>query len=247
MASETSEQFVKIINEPLKSKKPLVIQGFPGIGLVGNITCQHIIEELGMKYMGSIDSRYFPPLAVLFNGIVYMPVRIYEAPKKEIVVIISDIPIHPTASYDISKVLIDWMQMINASNIVSIAGIATTTGERRVFGGATSAELLEKIKDKTEIFQVGTISGISGSIMTECFLRGLPAVSLLGETPAPNPDPRAAVEVIKVLNKIYDLEIDTEKLLGQAEQIELELSKLAEQVRTTETPAPPRKEFPMYG
>jgi uncharacterized protein len=247
MASETAEQFVKIINEPLKSKNPLVIQGFPGIGLVGNITCQHIIEELGMKYMGSIDSRYFPPLAVLFNGIVYMPVRIYEAPDKDIVVIISDIPIHPTASYDISKVLIDWMQRIGVSNIVSIAGIATTTGERRVFGGATNAELLEKIKDKTEIFQVGTISGISGSIMTECFLRDLPAVSLLGETPAPNPDPRAAVEVIKVLNKIYELDIDTEKLLGQAEQIELELSKLAEQVKTTEAPTPPRKEFPMYG
>ncbi len=247
MASETAEQFVKIINEPLKSKNPLVIEGFPGIGLVGNITCQHIIEELGMKYMGSIDSRYFPPLAVLFNGIVYMPVRIYEAPKKEIVVIISDIPIHPTASYDISKVLIDWMQKINASNVVSIAGIATTTGERRVFGGATSPELLEKIKDKTEIFQVGTISGISGSIMTECFLRGLPAVSLLGETPAPNPDPRAAVEVIKILNSIYDLAIDTEKLLGQAEQIELELSKLAEQVKTSETSSGPKKEFPMYG
>jgi len=86
--------------------------------------------------MGSIDSKYFPPLAVLFNGMVYMPVRIYEAPEKELVVIISDIPIHPTASYDISKVLIDWMQNINARNIVSIAGIATTTGERRVFWGS---------------------------------------------------------------------------------------------------------------
>jgi len=86
-----------------------------------------------MKYMGSIDSKYFPPLAVLFNGIVYMPVRIYEAAEKEIVVIISDIPIHPSASYDISKVLIDWMQAINANNIVSIAGIATTTGERPRF------------------------------------------------------------------------------------------------------------------
>jgi len=247
MASETSEQFVKIINEPLKSKNPLIIEGFPGIGLVGNITCQHIIEELGMKYVGSIDSKYFPPLAVLFNGIVYMPVRIYEAPEKEIVVVISDIPIHPSASYDISKVLINWMQAINARNIVSIAGIATTTGERRVFGGATSIELLDKIKDKTEIFQVGTISGISGSIMTECYLRGLPAISLLGETPGPNPDPRAAVQVITVLNKIYGLAIDTEKLLGQADQIELELSKLADQVKTTESAAPPRKEFPMYG
>ncbi len=247
MVSEPVEPVVNIINEPIKSKNPIVIEGFPGIGLVGNITCQHVIEELEMKYIGSIDSRYFPPLAVLFNGIIYMPVRIYEAAKKDIVVVISDIPIHPTASYDISKALVDWMQKINVANIISIAGIATTTGERRVFGGATNNEMLEKIKDKTEIFQVGTISGISGSIMTECFLRNLPAVSLLGETPGPNPDPRAAVEVINVLNKIFDLSINTEKLLSQAEQIELELSKLAEQVRTTEAPSMPKKEFPMYG
>jgi uncharacterized protein len=247
MASEPSEPFVKIICEPLKSKNPLVIEGFPGIGLVGNITCQHIIEEMSMKYVGSIDSRYFPPLAVLFNGIVYMPVRIYEAPKENIIVIISDIPIHPTASYDLSKALVEWMISIKAKNIISIAGIATTTGLRRVFGGATNQEMLEKIKDKTEIFQVGTISGISGSIMTECFIRKIPAIGLLGETPGPNPDPRAAVEVLTVLNKIFDLSINTEKLMSQAEQIELELSKLAEQVQTTESPMMPKKEFPMYG
>lgn len=247
MGTKSTEQFVKIISEPIKSKHPLVIEGFPGIGLVGNITCQHIIDELEMEYIGSIDSRYFPPLAVLFNGIIHMPVRIYESAKKEVVVIISDIPIHPTASYDISKALVNWMQSIHAKNIVSIAGITTTTGERRVFGGATNAEMLEKIKDKTEIFQVGTISGISGSIMTECFLRNMPAVSLLGETLGPNPDPKTAVEVINVLNKIFDLSVDTDKLLAQAEQIELELSKLAEQVRRTEAPPLPRKEFPMYG
>jgi uncharacterized protein len=247
MVQETPETFVKIISEPLKSKKPLVIEGFPGIGLVGNITCQHIIEEMGMKYVGSIDSKYFPPLAVLFNGIVYMPVRIYEAPKKDIIVVISDIPIHPTASYDLSKALVNWMISIQAKNIVSIAGIATTTGMRRVFGGATNNEMLEKIKGKTEIFQVGTISGISGSIMTECFIRNIPAISLLGETPGPNPDPRAAVEVLTVLNNIFGLSINTEKLISQAEQIELELSKLAEQVKTTETSMLPKKEFPMYG
>ncbi len=247
MVQEPTENFVKIISEPLRSKNPIVIEGFPGTGLVGNIACQHIIEEMGMKYVGSIDSKYFPPLAVLFNGIVYMPVRIYEAPKKDIIVVISDIPIHPTASYDLSKVMVEWMVSIQAKNIVSIAGIATTTGMRRVFGGATNNEMLEKIKDKTEIFQVGTISGISGSILTECFIRKIPAISLLGETPGPNPDPRAAVEVLTVLNNIFGLSINTEKLINQAEQIELELSKLAEQVKTTETPMPPKKEFPMYG
>ncbi len=182
-----------------------------------------------------------------FNGIIHTPVRIYESVKEGTVVVISDIPIHPTASYDMSKALVDWVQSIHARTIVSIAGIATATGERKVFGGATSVEMLEKIKDKTEIFQVGTISGISGSIMTECFLRDLPAICLLGETPGPNPDPRAAVEIINVLNKIFDLSVDTSKLLSQAERIELELSRLAEQVRRTEAPPLPKKEFPMYG
>jgi uncharacterized protein len=247
MASDSADTFVKIINKPLESKNPLVIAGFPGIGLVGNIACQHIIEELKMKYLGSIDSRYFPPLAVLFNGIVYMPVRIYESAEKEVVVVISDIPIHPTASYDISKELSNWMQTINTKTVVSIAGIATPTGERRVFGGASDTKMLDLIKDKTEIFQVGTISGISGSIMTECFLRGMDAVSLLGETPGPNPDPRAAVQVLKVLNEIFDFSIDTDKLLGQAEQIELELSKLAEQVKTTESTPQSKEKIPMYG
>ena len=247
MTSEQKEQIVKIISQPLKSKNPLFIAGFPGIGLVGNIACQHIIEELEMKSIGSIDSKFFPPLAVLFNGIITLPVRIYESAKEEIVVIISDIPIHPTSSYDISKALVEWMKKNNAKMILSIAGIATTTGERRVFGGATNPEMLEKIKDKTEVFQVGTISGISGSIMTDCILNNIPAISLLGETPGPNPDPRAAVQVIISLNKIFDLSIQTDKLMSQAEQIEFELTKLAEQVRTTESTSTPRKEFPMYG
>ncbi len=182
-----------------------------------------------------------------FNGIIHTPVRIYESVKEGTVVVISDIPIHPTASYDMSKALVDWVQSIHARTIVSIAGIATATGERKVFSGATSVEMLEKIKDKTEIFQVGTISGISGSIMAECFLRDLPAICLLGETPGPNPDPRAAVEIINVLNKVFDLSVDTSKLLSQAEQIEHELSRLAEQVRRTEAPLLPKKEFPMYG
>ena len=69
----------EIITEPIESKNPVLFNGFPGIGLVGNIACQHVIDELDMVQRGSIDSRYFPPIAVLFDGIVSMPVRIYES------------------------------------------------------------------------------------------------------------------------------------------------------------------------
>ncbi|OYT63393.1 proteasome assembly chaperone family protein [Methanosarcinales archaeon ex4484_138] len=236
----------EIITEPIESKNPVLFNGFPGIGLVGNIACQHVIDELDMVQRGSIDSRYFPPIAVLFDGIVSMPVRIYESIEHNLVIVISDIPIHPTISYGISKELVGWAEMVNVREIVPIAGIATMSGKHRVFGSATTCELLDRVKDLVEIFQVGTISGIAGSIMTACHLQNIPAIGLLGETRGQNPEPRAAISVIEALNKIYGLDIDTENLLDQANEIETELQKLADQVKDAEA-APSRKEFPMYG
>lgn len=238
---------VKIITKPIKSQNPVLIEGFPGIGLVGNIASQQIIDELKMTYIGSIDSRYFPPIAILYEGLINMPVRIYESEKFNLIIVVSDIPINPSVSYDISKAIVEWAESINAKEIISIAGIATMTENQKLFGAATNTEMLERIKDKVEVFQMGTISGISGSFMTECLIRGIPAISLLGATQSQNPDPRAAAVVIDVLNSLYGFAIDTENLIEQAERIEIEMQKLAEEVKTTEQPAGPRKEFPMYG
>ncbi|MDD2438637.1 MAG: proteasome assembly chaperone family protein [Methanosarcinaceae archaeon] len=238
---------VKIITKPVKSKNPILIEGFPGIGLVGNIASQHLIEEMDMEYIGSIDSRYFPSIAVLYEGLINMPVRIYESEKHNLIVVISDIPISHSVSYDVSSALVDWAQSINVKEIASIAGIAIIEGPHKVFGAATTQEMLDKIKEKVEIFQMGTISGISGSVMSECLLRELPALSLLGATRTQNPDPRAASAVVEVLNELYGFSVDTERLIKQAERIEVELHKLAEDVQTSEQKGEIKKEFPMYG
>ncbi len=238
---------LKIITKPIKSENPILIEGFPGIGLVGNIASQQVIDELEMTYIGSIDSRYFPPIAILYEGLINMPVRVYESEEFNLIIIVSDIPINPSVSYDISKAIVEWAESINTKEIISIAGIATMTENHKVFGAATNTEMLERIKDKVEVFQMGTISGISGSFMTECLIRGIPAISLLGATQSQNPDPRAAAVVIDVLNLLYGFGIDTEDLIEQAERIEIEMQKLSEEVKSTEQPSGPRKEFPMYG
>jgi len=222
---------VKIITKPVQSKNPVLIEGFPGIGLVGNIASQHMIEELKMEYIGSIESRYFPSIAVLYEGLINMPVRIYESVEHNLIVVISDIPISHTVSYDVSNALVDWAESINVREIASIAGIAIMDGGHKVFGAATTPEMLNKIKEKVEVFQMGTISGISGSVMAECLLRGIPAFSLLGATRTQNPDPRAASVVIEVLNELYGLSISTVRLIEQAERIEVDSRGLLKMFR----------------
>ena len=227
---------------------PVLIEGFPGIGLVGNIATQYIVHERNMTYLGAMNSKFFPPLAVLLSGVVNMPVRIYEDPSKDLMVLTADIPIHPLASYDIGKEVVSWAESLNVKEMVCLAGITVMSDQHRVFGAVSQKELLEKIKDGTEIFEIGTITGITGSIMNECRIRNLPAICLLGETASAEPDPRAAIATIETLNKIYKLDISTEKLEEQAEQIEQQMSQLAQQMKAASPP--PEEQLPrdaMYG
>ena len=65
-------------------------------------------------------------------------------------------------------------------------------------------------------------------------MKNIPAVCLLGETRGANPDPRAAMEVVKAIAKIYGWDIKLEPLIKEADQIEQMLHKLSEQVGEAE-------------
>jgi uncharacterized protein len=248
MKAGTDNEYVNmIIEEEVSSKSPVILAGFPGIGLVGNIVATQIASELKMKQIGTIESRLFPPITVLFEGLTHAPVRIYEDPQNNFIVVLSDILIHPMIAYDIGKAVIGWAQSLNAKLNIPIAGIATMREERTVYAAATGAEQLSLVKDKTETLVTGSISGIAGSIMNESHVNKLPALCLLGETQGPTPDPRAAARVIDVVSNVLNVSISTQKLVEEAEQIETELHKLAEQVQGAEQAETKGPTQVMYG
>ncbi len=244
-----SDDNVQVISRKPSSDNPVVIEGFPGIGLVGNIASQYIVNELSMEYLGAVNSRYFPPLTVLQEGVAHLPVRIYEKTELGMVVITSDIPIHPAVSYDVAREIVSWTESINAREMVCLAGISIMGDQRRVFGAATTKDLLDRLRDQLEVFELGTISGISGSVMNECLMRNVSAICLLGETHSMAPDPRTAAVTVNMLNKLYNLEVDATKLEERAGELELQMQKLAEEVRTTSAEEVPKPGLPgpMYG
>ncbi|NYT01937.1 MAG: proteasome assembly chaperone family protein, partial [Methanosarcinales archaeon] len=133
-----------ILEKEPGSKSPLLVEGFPGIGLVGNIASQYMVHELKMTYLGAMHSRFFPPLAVLLGGVVNMPVRIYEKEDLGLIVVTSDIPIHPLASYDVGREMVRWANSINVRELVCLAGITLMTEQRRVFGSVSDPNILDR-------------------------------------------------------------------------------------------------------
>jgi uncharacterized protein len=234
---------IRIFSKPLKNEGSSVLMGFPGSGLVGSIALQYMVDQLEFEQIGSMNSKYFPPLAMMTKGVINVPVRFYE--RDSITAIVADIPIHPMICYEVANGIMDWLMPFKLKEVVTIAGIITNEPEKRVFGVATTDDALPRIQDATQILPIGSISGIASSILTECKIRNIVAYGLLGET-INAPDPRASAATIDVLNKMYSLGLDTKPLLDQAEEIESAMHKLAEQVQTAES-MPKKDQLPMYG
>jgi uncharacterized protein len=235
-----------IVQSQPPSGEPLrVFLGFPGSGLVGSIALSYIVEKLGFTQIGVITSKYFPPMAMMTEGIIAVPVRIYE--KDAMIAILADIPIHSQICYEVSIAILDWLKPYKIAEVVTIAGIITNELEKRVFCVTTGKELLEKIGENALILPIGSISGIACSILTECKVRGIPCTGLLGET-INAPDPRAAAATTEVMNSIYALNVDTAGLLEQAEEIEAQMHRLSQEVQSAEEQSVKTDPLlPMYG
>jgi uncharacterized protein len=213
---------------------------------VGSISTQYLVDNAGFEYIGSITSKFFPPIAMMVDGVINAPIRIYS--KDSYVAFVSDIPIHASICYEITNGILSWLKQFKIKEVVVIAGIITNTFEKRVFGVVSEPSYLENIKDKIEILPMGSISGMPGSILTECKSLNIPAIGFLGETVS-TPDPRSSVSVLTVLNEIYKFNVDIEPLNEQAEEIEASMQKIAEQVRQSEQgdEVPKKEHLPMYG
>ena len=234
---------IKVISKALAGAEKTVLIGFPGSGLVGSIALQYLVEQMEFEQIGAITSKYFPPVTLMTRGVINVPVRLYE--KDHLAAIISDVPIHPMICYEVANGILDWLTQFGIREVATIAGIITNEPEKRVFGVATSRGVLERIEEETIVLPMGSISGIAASILTECKIRDIPGIGLLGET-VNTPDPRSSAATIEVLNKIYGLDLDIKPLLEQAVEIEAAMAQIAEQVQETEA-APRREQLPMYG
>ena len=102
MTAEQSAD-LKIFSKPLPLNGA-VLMGFPGSGLVGTIALQYMVDQMEFELVGSMTSKFFPPLAMMNRGIINDPVRLYTKnnEKYNITAIVADIPIAPMICYEIA-------------------------------------------------------------------------------------------------------------------------------------------------
>jgi len=248
--SDMGMAHVQVHRDDIELDTPTLIEGLPGVGLVGKIAADHLIDALDMTYYASCHCDGLPEVAVFQQGTpeYQPPVRIYADPEHDLLALQSDVPVSPNAAEDFSTCLTGWLQEQDATAMYVSGLPAEKDGVPELYGVASGASttLLDE-HDIDRPVENGVISGPTGALLYEANRRDLDALGLVVEANRNFPDPEAArVVLLDGLGPIAGITVDTDHLVEQAEEISKAREKLAKQMQEAQEESSKAQPIGMY-
>lgn len=245
------DDVVVVYKEKPELNNPILIEGLPGVGNVGKLAAEHLVDQLKATKFVEIFSKYFPPqVLVSDSGVVKLvnnEMSYVKRPGSEndLVILVGDYQgLTPDGQYELSDRVLEIAKGLGAKMAFTLGGygLGKLVEKPRVLGAVTDDDLVEEMKGYGVTFSKGEpgsgIVGASGLLLGLGKIYGMRSVCLMGETSGYFVDPKAAQVVLEVLSKVLDFELDFTDLEDKAEQIDALTSKLKE----TEPQPEPRKE-----
>ena len=235
-----------IVYEKPEIYDPIFIEGLPGIGLVGKLAAEHLIQELKAKKFAELYSPRFMHQVIVKKDSTVDLMRnefyYWKSPDKEhrdLIIITGDTQVPPTDSYghfEIVGKMLDFVEQFGTREIITMGGyqVPELDGEPKVLASFTDLETKEKYKELPVIFREdegGAIVGAAGLLLGIGKLRGMKGVCFLGESLGYIVDAKAAKAVLSVVAKVLNLEIDMSALDERAKETEEILRKVQEMQR----------------
>jgi uncharacterized protein len=211
-----------------KPKNPIIIEGFPGFGLVGTISTEYLVNELNAKLIGSIHAEDIPPMVAIHDNKVVQPVGIYYDEKNNLVIV------HVMTNvkgieWEVGELVLELAKQLEAKDIVAIEGVGTpipTENVEAYFYSTTEAGKKKFESFKLPPLKEGIILGVTATLILQGEDR--PVSCIFVETHSSLPDSKAAAKAIEVLDKYLNLKIAYAPLLKQAEKFEAKVRGLME-------------------
>ena len=223
--------------EEIELNNPIFIEALPGIGHVGKLAADHIIDELGAIKFAEIYSPTFPPQVLvgeggkienMINELYYL--REVGEDNLDLIILVGNTQaLTPEGQYLMCKDILDYVGKFDINRIFTLGGMATGQPVEipKVLGAATHEEDIELLKEaEIEIrSNDGGIVGASGLFLGLAVRQGIHGSCLMGETPGYFIDAESAEAILNKLSYLLNFEINVDKLEERAEETRQMIAK----------------------
>jgi uncharacterized protein (TIGR00162 family) len=223
------------------AESPVFIEGLPGVGHVGKLAAEHLIEEFDGDLVRRVYTTDFPPQVTVGEDgtaeLTHAEFHYVDADGTDLLILTGD---HQAASneghYRLTDAFLDVAEEFGSERAFALGGVPTgeliEDDEYDVLGAVTNADATEELEDAGVEFRedepAGGIVGVSGLVLGLGARRGFDAACLMGETSGYLVDPKSAQALLETLQEVLDFEVDFSDLEDRAEEMEEVVGKIQE-------------------
>ena len=242
---------VNILADDLDLDEPMMVEGLPGVGLVGKIAADHLVDEFEMVHYANVHCDGIPRVAVYTEDDTTLrtPVRVYADEERNLLVLQSDVPIHPEAAAEFARCIRGWFEDDGVVPIF-LSGIGTEKDDAppALYGVATGDG--QALLDDAGIgrpTEMGLVTGPTGALMNHVLEHGLTSVGLIVESDPQFPDPEAArVIITEGIEPLTGIDVPVDGLVDHAEDIREAKERLAQRMQESDEESSQAQPLRMY-
>jgi len=226
---------VKLRGDEADLEGACLVEGMPGVGLVGKIATDHIVEQFDMEYHASVHCEGIPRIGVYRDGdrTVRPPVRLYADTERGLLALQSDVPISAENASDFASCVTSWIEESGVRPLYLSGRPAEKDGDvPDLFGVATgdAGGTLDDLNVGTPT-ENGAIAGPTGALIAQAAERDVDGVGLIVESDPKFPDPEAArVLIDRGIGPVADIDPNVSDLVDRAEEIQSQKEQLAQRM-----------------
>ncbi|AZH25822.1 proteasome assembly chaperone family protein [Haloplanus aerogenes] len=243
---------IDVLRDDVSLDEPTLVEGLPGVGLVGKLATDHLTEEFGMVHYANVHCEGLPPVATYEGGEhdLTTPVRLYADSDRDLLALRSDVPVAPSAALEFAECLSAWATNMDVTPIY-LSGIGrereegSTPALYGVGTGGASDDLDAVGIDPPE--ESGLVSGPTGALLSHAVQNDRTATCLIVEASQRFPDPQAAAHLLEDgVGVLLDAEIPVAELTERAEEIRQAKRRFAQQMQQVDESSSQARPLGMY-
>tara|TARA_B100000945_G_scaffold64838_1_gene48457 strand:+ start:1166 stop:1930 length:765 start_codon:yes stop_codon:yes gene_type:complete len=206
-------------------EKSMILEAVPGVGNVGKILIDSLIEKHPSRTIGWILHPDFPPHATLSEeGLIGPPrldINTTMLPDGERLVTITGVmqPMTAAGQFEVAEAILDLADVAETSRLLVLAGLASEPERRSIFAVCSDKEVRSSLeRDDIEVSKdqphAGMI-GVAGMVLSLSPTMGVPTIGVIAETIGASSDVLAAERMARWIEQAFevtlDLDLDTTK------------------------------------
>ena len=216
-----------------KPKNTIIIEGFPGFGLIGTIAIEYLMDHLETEKIGVVEMEEIPAMIAIHQNKVVEPISIHYN-KQYNLVLIHAINVGKNLGWKLAEMVAELAKQISAKQIISLEGVGSPNPDsgRVFYYSTTNGNTNKKLEDTAKPLMEGIIVGATGALLAKSM--NIPILALFAEAKSGLPDSKAAAEIIKALDAYTGLKVDPKPLMKQAAMFENKLKTIIEKGQKAE-------------